>query len=136
MVAKHLARYKTILWYQSNSRIIKQFQVPRHLAHFKQFRVLASMKFKLLFTLFQLISLIGTTCQDSNKTYSIGTTFITNDCSFQCTCYSRGMTLCRQLCTPNSTVCKVGERREDYEETIASSNCSCTKQRCLRGMLH
>ena len=87
-------------------------------------------------TQFHSFLLIIATCKDGNKSYPVGITYRKNDCSSECTCLNGGIPVYRSLCLPNTTVCRIGEIRQNYEEEVAGTNCSCTKQICLSSMLY
>ena len=76
------------------------------------------------------------TCKDDNTIYELGATYLKHDCSSQCTCIAGGIPVCQSLCLLNTTSCGIGEMSQNYEEPVVGTNCSCTKQRCLPGMLY
>ena len=77
-------------------------------------------------------------CQDGEKDYIPGESYIKGNCTQNCSCnevrYVGHVEQCIPLCPSISVKCLRGTIPEFYKEDIDGSECSCRKWRCIKGL--
>ena len=88
------------------------------------------------FSIYVLVKL----CQYDNQTYGINQSIITTNCKKKCGCnFSNGTAIpnCKPLCKDeeNPKCDKLSEKIKEYQAPMNGSNCTCTKKKCISGII-
>jgi len=69
----------------------------------------------------------------NGEAHPVNSSFITSDCSSQCTCNAGGVTSCMHLCSKMSLKCPPGTTLKEEDEPIGSGgvSCSCIRRYCV-----